>query len=447
MMKSLSDNRIAILGAGAVGCYIGAKLIDAGFTNIDFIARSGYRALKDNGLEIRHRGETRVLKISALDKPDGEYDIILICVKSKDTANAAAIAANHLAEGGFVSSVQNGVENPDVISAYIPKDKVITSVIYLTAVMQQKGILSYESEAKLIFGHLSGERSAYSDLYGAILEKTAVNSKYSGNIKARQWSKLMLNIMLNPLSALFRKTFYDMSKSDEAMSLTKSLFDEARQAAFFNGVDIPESLYDEIAADCKKYKNFKSSMFQDIEANRNPEIDAILGAVVRSFEKRGMKAPYCETVLKIMTVKYGGWFQTPPILAADVIVINKNKVLLIERRNYPKGWAIPGGFADLYESLEQAAIRELYEETGIKAEEKDLELLGVYSKPDRDPRGHTVSAVYICFSDKEAQAGDDAASAAYFDIDSLPDNLAFDHKAILEQCKSKYFDKRIGEVE
>jgi ADP-ribose pyrophosphatase YjhB (NUDIX family) len=82
-----------------------------------------------------------------------------------------------------------------------------------------------------------------------------------------------------------------------------------------------------------------------------------------------------------------------PLIAVDVIIEIDGRIVLIERKNYPPGWAIPGGFVDVGESVEAAAIREMREETGLDVELTDL--LGVYSRPDRDPRGHTVSIVYV----------------------------------------------------
>ncbi len=439
-MKSLLNRRIAILGAGAVGSYIGSKLIEHRFTDVEFVARSGYSVLKENGLAVKNYTNKSPynLKVNAVKELSGLYDAVLICVKSKDTVTAAKQASNHLKDDGFVVSIQNGIENPDIISAFIPADKIITNVIYMTAVMQEKGVLEYMAEGRLIFGHINGQCSKYTEIYMQILQQAELNAKYTDNIKQYQWQKLMLNIVLNPLSALFRKTFFKMSSFDDAMSLTKSLFKEAQNAAKLCGVDIADEEYDKITAKCKENISFKSSMYQDIEANRNPEIDAILGVVVRVHEKYGQSAPYCDCLLKIMNVKYGGWFQTSPILAADVLVINDDKVLLIDRKNEPLGWAIPGGFVDLYETMEQAALRELHEETGIEANINDLHLLGIYSDPKRDTRGHTVRAVYIFFSDKEAHAADDARDAKYFHIDNLPENTAFDHREILHAAKAKF---------
>jgi 8-oxo-dGTP diphosphatase len=121
-----------------------------------------------------------------------------------------------------------------------------------------------------------------------------------------------------------------------------------------------------------------------------------------------------------------------PLLAADVIIelIDRRgrPIVLIERRNPPHGWAIPGGFVDLGETVEAAAAREALEETGLEV--GPLTFLGLYSEPDRDPRGHTVSAVYVAAAHGEPRAGDDAGGADVFDPDRLPPAV-FDHDRIL----------------
>ena len=452
-MKSLLNKRIAVFGAGAVGTYFGFKLLQAGFSNVEFIARSSYKALNSQGLKVidyancdnSKNPKIHKLKVNAKKELSGSYDLILMCVKSKDTIESANIIKNHLNNSennkGIVVSIQNGVENPTIIENFINKEQVIAGVIYLTAVMQEKGVLKFDSDVKIIFGHTYGEKTKQTDFLEEVFSTANLQHRFSSNIKEQQWSKLMLNIVLNPLTALFRKTFYNLSQDNDALSLSKHLFDEARNAAKINGVHIEESLFEELVERNSKFKNFKSSMFQDIEANRKPEVDAILGVVVRSHESIGETAPYSDSILKVMNVMFGHWYQISPVLAADVLVINGNKVLLIDRKNEPFGWAIPGGLVDLYETIENAAIRELEEETLIQANISDIELLGVYSNPKRDPRGHTVSAVYVYFSDKEAVAQDDAKDAAYFDISNLPENLAFDHKEILMEAKKKYFNK------
>jgi 8-oxo-dGTP diphosphatase len=123
-----------------------------------------------------------------------------------------------------------------------------------------------------------------------------------------------------------------------------------------------------------------------------------------------------------------------PLLTVDIIIEMVDRpgrdIVLIERRNPPHGHALPGGFVDVGESLEQAAIREAQEETSLNIHLTAL--LGCYSDPSRDARGHTVSAVYIAQAKGQPRANDDARALALYAIDSIPADLAFDHGLILQ---------------
>src|ERR1700738_1237531 len=118
-----------------------------------------------------------------------------------------------------------------------------------------------------------------------------------------------------------------------------------------------------------------------------------------------------------------------PTIAADVIAEIGTRIVLIERRNFPFGWAIPGGFVDVGEKVEDAAVRELREETSLEVEIRAL--LGVYSRPDRDPRGHTITIVYVARASGEPRAADDAKTVGFFDPRKPASPLAFDHAEIL----------------
>jgi 8-oxo-dGTP diphosphatase len=125
------------------------------------------------------------------------------------------------------------------------------------------------------------------------------------------------------------------------------------------------------------------------------------------------------------------------LLTVDVVIRvgDPRHVVLIRRRNPPLGWALPGGFVDMGETVEVAAEREAGEETGLAV--RLVGLLGVYSDPARDPRGHTVSVVFVGDADGEPRGGDDAAAAAVFALDSPPAPLAFDHARILDDYRNR----------
>ena len=125
-----------------------------------------------------------------------------------------------------------------------------------------------------------------------------------------------------------------------------------------------------------------------------------------------------------------------PFSTVDIIIETGSGIILIKRKNPPLGWALPGGFVDYGESLEEAAVREAKEETGL-----DVELerqFHTYSDPERDPRHHTITTVYIASATGDLSAGDDAGEAAVFSRDNLPEPIVFDHKQILED----YFHRR-----
>lgn len=122
-----------------------------------------------------------------------------------------------------------------------------------------------------------------------------------------------------------------------------------------------------------------------------------------------------------------------PYPTVDVVVRIDGKIVLIERVNEPKGWALPGGFIDYGETVEHAAVREVKEETGLDVTLDGL--LGVYSDPERDPRQHNMSVVYVGTAQGEPKGGDDAARAELFSLVELPP-LVFDHAQIIADYKT-----------
>ncbi len=145
---------------------------------------------------------------------------------------------------------------------------------------------------------------------------------------------------------------------------------------------------------------------------------------------RTLRCPRCQTEIEI--------FRNPIPTVDTIIEIESKGVILIKRKNPPYGWAIPGGFVDYGESLEEAALREAKEETNL-----DVELVRqfhTYSDPKRDPRHHSISTVYIAKGKGKPQAKDDAVEIGIFNESNLPDEIAFDHRSILKD----YFNRPKG---
>lgn len=132
-----------------------------------------------------------------------------------------------------------------------------------------------------------------------------------------------------------------------------------------------------------------------------------------------MRCPHCRKEIQLYK---------NPVPTVDIIIEIDNKIVLIERKNPPYGWALPGGFVDYGESFETAAVREAKEETGLEV--SNLQQLKTYSNPTRDPRQHTASTVFIATGRQQPVAADDALRAELFSENELPE-LVFDHKQIL----------------
>ena len=136
---------------------------------------------------------------------------------------------------------------------------------------------------------------------------------------------------------------------------------------------------------------------------------------------KGVRCPRCGELVRLYR---------NPLLTVDIIIeVPAKGIILIERKNPPFGWAIPGGFVDYGESLEAAALREAKEETGMDL--AGLRQFRAYSDPKRDPRGHTVSVVFTAQGTGVPKAADDAKSLRIFPLEELPKDLAFDHALIL----------------
>lgn len=141
--------------------------------------------------------------------------------------------------------------------------------------------------------------------------------------------------------------------------------------------------------------------------------------------KKGLTCQSCGTEVS----RYRNPFPTVDIIIRD----DRDRIVLIERRNEPAGWALPGGFVDYGESLETAAAREAREETGLDL--GDLQQFRAYSDPARDPRQHNISVVFTARGIGTLQAGDDAKNACWFPLNTPPSPLCFDHAQILEDYR------------
>ena len=209
--------------------------------------------------------------------------------------------------------------------------------------------------------------------------------------------------------------------------LNELSIDELRNFSELIGSDVLSVLHHEKAV------NSRTSYGGTAKDNVIKIIEEIENELNTREDGKSIECPRCGYPVKVYR---------NPTPTVDIIIKVKDKIILIRRKNEPYGWAIPGGYIDYGESAESAAVREAKEETSLDVELKGL--LGVYSNPERDPRSHTITTVFIAQADGEPKAGDDAKEIGLFDENDLPQPIVFDHSRILmdffERQKNVYRD-------
>jgi 2-dehydropantoate 2-reductase len=435
-----SDKKILFFGAGAIGSFYGGILTLNGY-NVTLVARGEHLdALQSSGLFLDSvlLGNLHI-DVNAVEGTDEKYDIVFICVKSYDTESACEYIKNNVHKDTIFVSFQNGLENYEIISSYFGENNVVPATVFIGVSVKSPGVVKHAAHGKVTLGYLNDISKKKAEAVFKILQYSKIPVEIVNNIKLFIWKKLIWNAAFNPLSVIFETTCGRLVTNNETFFLMNEIVRECILIAKKEGVDIPSDYEKNVLKIDETLKNYKTSMLLDVQKRKKPEIDGILGAVVRKAAKHNIEVKTCNTILKIILAKYGKSFIYTPKLTVDVIVYRKNELLLIERKNPPFGWALPGGFVDYGEKTEDAAKRELFEETNIKVE--NIYLMGVYSDPQRDFRMHTVSVVYHTESEQIPKSGDDAKNAAFFNINSLPEKITFDHRTIIEDFKEKILEK------
>jgi 2-dehydropantoate 2-reductase len=286
--------RVAVLGAGAVGGFFGAKLAAAS-NDVAFIARGVHlAALRRDGLAVESfQGNLNVRDALFTDSPAavGPVDLILFCVKSYDTETAAQALAPMVEKGTVILSLQNGVDNADKIARLWGAQRTLAGVVYLGSQLQQPGRIKHSAGGRIVFGELDGEIHEATRAIERILASAQIPCEISTDIRQAQWRKLLWNAPFCAISCMTHATMKEMVESESLINLALDCMGEVREAAKSQGVDLDPALFDETLNFSKSLGAFKPSMLQDLEGGKPLEFDAFNGIVVNLLEKSGKVAP------------------------------------------------------------------------------------------------------------------------------------------------------------
>lgn len=304
--------RVAVYGAGAVGCYFGAKLAEAG-TPVTLIGRAAHvDAIRRDGLLFESTGTQRRIRIDAETRPEAvrDADVVLFCVKTRDTDAAARQLVPLLRPGAVVVSLQNGVDNVERMRT--SGIDALGAVVYVAAAMTGLGHLRHSGRGDLVVGECgrrpnepsggsaAGEAAAAAASpsprtleIARLFENAGVPCRLEADVRPALWDKLVMNCAYNAISALGRARYGAIIDDADVRKLMRETIEECVAVAKADGVPLADASehYDAAMRLGEAMREASSSMEQDLSSGRLTEIDSLNGYVVRRGEASGVPTP------------------------------------------------------------------------------------------------------------------------------------------------------------
>ena len=280
--------KIAVMGAGAVGCYYGGLLAKAGHAVV-LIARPLHAAaITRHGLRLQTTTfDTHVPLVATTDPAAVAWaDVVLFCVKSADTEGAGALVRPHLAANALVLCLQNGVDNADRLRTVLPDHAVAAAVVYVATEMAGPGHVRHHGRGELVL-----EPSAYSGALAEAFIAAGVPAEISANVRGALWAKLILNCAYNAVSAITQLPYGQTVPGVGIQDLMRDVVAECLAVAKAEGVQVPSDVNAAIRNIADTMRSQYSSTAQDLARGKRTEIDHLNGLIVRRGTTLGVPTP------------------------------------------------------------------------------------------------------------------------------------------------------------
>jgi 2-dehydropantoate 2-reductase len=299
--------RIAIMGSGGVGGYLGARLAASG-QDVTFLARGAHlAAIRAHGLALRSAlGDVLIRPAEASDDPAavGPVEIVIFAVKLYDTEAAAAAARPLVGPHTGVLTLQNGVDSTETLGRVLGPAHVIGGVAHIAAVIEQPGVIRHTGTmARFVLGELNGERSKRLDALADALGAAGVDHQVSADIRRDIWDKMVFLATFAGVTALMRLPIGPIREDADTRAMLRAGLDEAHAVARAKGIVLPDDLVERTLVRCDGLPyEMKSSMLQDLERGRRLELPWLSGTIVRLGSELGVRIPthaFITTALKL----------------------------------------------------------------------------------------------------------------------------------------------------
>jgi 2-dehydropantoate 2-reductase len=294
--------KVAVMGAGAVGCYYGAMLARAGHEVVLIGRPSHVEAIRANGLRLETKTFDGQVKLGASTQADAVRgaDLVLFCVKSTDTESAAAEIKPHLLPGALVLTLQNGVDNDERVRSVLPSSEVAAAVVYVATEMAGPGHVKHHGRGELVIAP-----SRTSEQVAQHLAAAGVPTQISDNVRGSLWAKLVLNCAYNALSAITQLPYGELVKGQGVAEVIRDVVAECLAVAKAEGVAIPGDTAAAVRGIAQTMPSQYSSTAQDLARGKPSEIDHLNGFVVRRGEALGVPTPANRVLLVLVKLLEG----------------------------------------------------------------------------------------------------------------------------------------------
>ena len=280
--------QVAVLGAGAVGCFYGGMLARAGH-RVTLIGRPQHvQVFQAQGLRMQTLAFDETVQVTASTDASAVAgaDLVLFAVKSPDTETAGAQMREHLQPGALVLCLQNGVDNAERLRAVLPGVHVAAAVVYVATEMAGPGHLRHHGRGELVI-----EPSPSSGHVAQALMAAGVPTEVSDNVRGALWAKLILNCAYNALSAVGRIAYGELVQQPGVTEVMRDVVAECRAVAAADGVTLPGDVDAAMRRIAETMPSQYSSTAQDLMRGKPTEIDHLNGYVVRRGEALGVPTP------------------------------------------------------------------------------------------------------------------------------------------------------------
>jgi 2-dehydropantoate 2-reductase len=304
--------RVAVLGAGAIGAYVGAALARGG-TEVHLVARGAHLgAMREHGVQVLSPRGDFVVRPNATDDPSdiGPVDVVVLGLKAQDYATAgpllspllgpetAVVAAQngipwwyfHRLEGPFEGRGVEAVDPRGAVSAVIPPERAIGCVVYSSTELERPGVIRHVEGTRFSIGEPDGTASRRCESFSAAMVAGGLKCPVEPNIRNDIWIKLIGNVAFNPISALTRATMAEICSHQGTRALVISLMEETLEVARRLGSE-PSITIERRLAGAERVGDHKTSMLQDLEAGKRFELPPIVDAVIELAELTQTEVP------------------------------------------------------------------------------------------------------------------------------------------------------------